>query len=644
MATLTTNCKNKTALACVVTGTTEVALPNTDDSYFMVPEGVVNVDFFPAKPTTIYAENSNISKINLNLTVDHTNTPLRVTEMHFRDQALTGHILNKIQWPTSLLSLDLTRNKITQLNSSCTLPPYLQYLTLSTNKLTTFDNVKLPDTLLEINFDFNTIDTFNVDSASFDILSNASIYTDTVIQVKSCSGTKTKVKGTPFPTPSGKTQAPALTHTICVVSTPTTTAYAPTAATPSSGISPSGSQAGTTSIAPTSNDVAPLSNSSSSSSSSGSSSTGLIVGVICGGVVIVALIAFFIVHKRRRKDDDGKGVNNLTIVGETPSDNPYMKQSSLEPPATSNDSMFAYSYDIRGDPDLINFRIPKRELQNLKVCGAGGFATVYRGTFDGQVVAVKELTPGPHGRGLPPNHIQAFMNEIKLFSTLSHGNIVQFVGASWTTLNDLALITEFMSEGDLRDYLFHDFTTQSLSWYPSNAKATKLSLAMNIADAITYLHSFCPPILHRDLKSRNVLLSADLIAKLTDFGISRELTEETMTAEAGTAAWIAPEVLTNSGHYDQSADIYSFGVVLSELDTWQIPYSSTSSSQSGTSGMSSVHMTMLVAAGKLRPAFRPDCPSSIHELAQECLEMDPTKRPKASKVAYELRRFLREGF
>ncbi|CAK4697217.1 unnamed protein product [Aphanomyces euteiches] len=122
-----------------------------------------------------------------------------------------------------------------------------------------------------------------------------------------------------------------------------------------------------------------------------------------------------------------------------------------------------------------------------------------------------------------------------------------------------------------------------------------------------------------------------------DFGVSRELADETMTAEVGTAAWIAPKVLTNRGHYDQSADIHSLGVVLSEVDTWEVPYSS------NRDGKSTVQLMVLVAGGKLRPSFRSDCPRPFHELAMACLQLSPVKRPKASVVAHKLRKLLRDG-
>uniref|UniRef100_H3G576 Protein kinase domain-containing protein n=1 Tax=Phytophthora ramorum TaxID=164328 RepID=H3G576_PHYRM len=89
--------------------------------------------------------------------------------------------------------------------------------------------------------------------------------------------------------------------------------------------------------------------------------------------------------------------------------------------------------------------------------------------------------------------------------------------------------------------------------------------------ALGYLHACTPPVIHRDLKSNNVLLTDKLEPKVIDFGVSRGLVDLTMTAGVGTPYWTAPEILEGK-RYTEKADIYSFGVVLSELDTGKIPY------------------------------------------------------------------------
>ncbi|DBA05025.1 TPA: hypothetical protein N0F65_000713 [Lagenidium giganteum] len=146
----------------------------------------------------------------------------------------------------------------------------------------------------------------------------------------------------------------------------------------------------------------------------------------------------------------------------------------------------------------------------------------------------------------------------------------------------------------------------------------------------------------------NVLLTKGLRAKVTDFGLSRSMSHQTtMTAEVGTLAWIAPEVLSGE-RYTEKADIYSFGVILSEIDTLRQPYvqhttekSSSgrlSGANTGSSSMNNVHIALMVCSGQLRPDFSPLCPRVVRELADRCLEQDPTDRPSALEALTALQR------
>lgn len=191
-----------------------------------------------------------------------------------------------------------------------------------------------------------------------------------------------------------------------------------------------------------------------------------------------------------------------------------------------------------------------------------------------------------------------------------------------------------MENGDLRSHL------QNLST-PRAWTATKLQLAIDVIEALVYVHSFSPPLVHRDLKSRNVLISGDMVAKLTDFGVSRYQSQDnTMTMGVGTGRWLAPEVISGSSDYGPPADIFSFGVVLSELDTHLLPYEGAV----GSSGrpLAEVALLQMVASGQLRPSFNQTCPSAVLELAQLCMSQSPVDRPAAAEIAYVLRTVQKE--
>ncbi|GMF33241.1 unnamed protein product [Phytophthora lilii] len=122
-------------------------------------------------------------------------------------------------------------------------------------------------------------------------------------------------------------------------------------------------------------------------------------------------------------------------------------------------------------------------------------------------------------------------------------------------------------------------------------------------------------------------------AKLTDFGVSRIMSEEsTMTQGVETSRWEAPEVLAGKEDYNQAADIFSFGVVLSELDTHAIPYDDARGPSDNT--LANVQM---IAMGSIRPSFSACCPPDIRALADRCLAHNPEDRPSAPEVAYALR-------
>ncbi|RHY34958.1 hypothetical protein DYB32_000537 [Aphanomyces invadans] len=235
-------------------------------------------------------------------------------------------------------------------------------------------------------------------------------------------------------------------------------------------------------------------------------------------------------------------------------------------------------------------------------------------------VAMKQLLPS---RAQDIDIIEQFMHEIRLASTLAHPNIVPFIGFTWSNL-------QFKKPVAKRSAMF--------SWQAASdgSHCTKLSIASNVIDAIAYLHGQTPhSIIHRDLKSKNILLNDAFVAHVTDFGVSRQSSSDAlMTARVGTSAWIAPEVLRGE-RYTHQADLYSFGVLLAELDTLQEPYKD-ASLQPDVATMTPSKLATNIAHGKLRPALSKAAPRFIQAMASRCLAFDYTTRPSATQVAMEL--------
>ncbi|KAE8953376.1 hypothetical protein PR003_g33986, partial [Phytophthora rubi] len=216
------------------------------------------------------------------------------------------------------------------------------------------------------------------------------------------------------------------------------------------------------------------------------------------------------------------------------------------------------------DPVILASRIPIDRIELGAVISRGAFGEVYRGRYRDQDVAIKTLLPEKR-KDLA--HIQAFLAEVRLMATMEHPHIVQFVGVAWESLSDLFCVSEFMAGGDLRS-LLKEYLAAGVR---QGMDAGKVRIAYQVAYALTYLHSLEPVVLHRDLKSRNILLTEALDAKITDFGASRIRSDATMTAGVGSSLWMAPEVMMGQ-RYGEKADVFSLGVVISELDTHELPY------------------------------------------------------------------------
>ncbi|KAL3660801.1 hypothetical protein V7S43_014203 [Phytophthora oleae] len=264
-------------------------------------------------------------------------------------------------------------------------------------------------------------------------------------------------------------------------------------------------------------------------------------------------------------------------------------------------------------------RIPYDGLVFQSEVSKGASGEVWICQYGGQQVAVKKLL---HTKDQKAEDVQAFAEEIELTASLIHPHIVKFIGVAWNSLSNLAMVLEYVPGGNLKDYLHKN--SDLLTW-----ARDKIHMALAIAEALEYLHVQTPAIIHRDLKSNNILLTENLDPMLIDFGVSRGKVELTMTAGVGTPYWTAPEVFEGN-RYTEKADIYSFGVVLSELDTGRIPYFD-AVEDDGTKLMP-FQILQEVMYGTLRPSFAEDCPLRIQRIGAACLALDPEERPTAQEL------------
>nr|UWU45059.1 leucine-rich repeat receptor-like kinase [Phytophthora sojae] len=362
--------------------------------------------------------------------------------------------------------------------------------------------------------------------------------------------------------------------------------------------------------------------------SSGTCTECILYVSIIGGCVVVALIVLLLWQRARLRQRA-----SMPSAESSPSSY-YLARSGGET-ANFQSSDKTTTEALLEDPIIVTNRINYKEVKLGKCLSRGGFGLVFVGQYKGRQVAVKKIRPD---RSLDPKDVKAFLKEIILMAELHHPRIVEFVGVAWDNLKHLSAVSEFMEGGDLR-HVLRSFKRQGspLSW-----RSHKAVIALHIAEAMHYLHSHSPKVIHRDLKSKNVLLNRHLEAKLTDFGVSRaqySVQTHAMTAGIGTSFWIAPEVLLGRD-YNEQADIYSFGVVLSEIDTDDYPYWNDANRDGARGKLEEADILRQVAKGNKRPQFSPNCPAAIVLLAESCLQKDPKDRPTAANIVDTLQQLL----
>lgn len=279
-----------------------------------------------------------------------------------------------------------------------------------------------------------------------------------------------------------------------------------------------------------------------------------------------------------------------------------------------------------------------------KELGDGSFGTVYKGKLqDGRVVAVKRLYENKY------RHLKHFMNEVKILSHLQHQNLVSLYGCTSRRSRELLLVYEFVPNGTVANHLHGRHASESfLSW------EVRLNIAIETADALNYLHSIEPPIIHRDIKTSNILLDESFHIKLADFGLSRSFptnATHVSTAPQGTPGYIDPEYYQCCQLTDKS-DVYSFGVVLMELISSKPAVDITQQRHEITLANMAINKIQRQELHELvdpRLGYQSDYSinrmiSQVAELAFQCLQSDGELRPSIKDVVEVLRGIESGGY
>ncbi|XP_019075483.1 uncharacterized protein LOC100256793 isoform X2 [Vitis vinifera] len=249
------------------------------------------------------------------------------------------------------------------------------------------------------------------------------------------------------------------------------------------------------------------------------------------------------------------------------------------------------------ETDCLDYEILWEDLTIGEQIGQGSCGTVYHGLWYGSVSLMKRLR---------------------------HPNVLLFMGAV-TSPQRLCIVTEFLPRGSLFRLLQRN--TSRLDW------RRRVHMALDIAQGMNYLHHFNPPIIHRDLKSSNLLVDRNWTVKVGDFGLSRLKHETYLTTKTGkgTPQWMAPEVLRNEPS-DEKSDVYSYGVILWELATEKIPWDNLNT------------MQVIGAVGFMNQ--RLDIPKEVDlrwaSIIESCWHSDPRSRPTFQELLGKFKDILRQ--
>ncbi|KAD5317274.1 hypothetical protein E3N88_17220 [Mikania micrantha] len=215
----------------------------------------------------------------------------------------------------------------------------------------------------------------------------------------------------------------------------------------------------------------------------------------------------------------------------------------------------------------VEWEILWEDLQIGERIGIGSYGEVYRSEWNGTEVAVKKFM----NQDISGDALTQFKGEIEIMLRLRHPNVVLFMGAV-TRPPNLSILTEFLPRGSLYKLLHR--TNVQLD------EKRRMRMALDVAKGMNYLHTSNPVIVHRDLKTPNLLVDKNWVVKVCDFGMSRMKHHTFLSSKstAGTPEWMAPEVLRNEPS-NEKCDVYSFGVILWELATLRVPWTEMNSMQ-----------------------------------------------------------------
>jgi serine/threonine protein kinase len=351
-----------------------------------------------------------------------------------------------------------------------------------------------------------------------------------------------------------------------------------------------------------------------------------IVAVVGGGVsavVVLSILGFLIFRQRKRVKDSGLG-DGTTRWGPFS----FSTTKSTKTNRSSLPSALCRYFS------LAEIRAATNNFDDVFIIGAGGFGDVYKGYIDGGVnpVAIKRLKPGSQ------QGAHEFETEIEMLSQLRHIHLVSLIGYCNDGV-EMILVYDYMANGTLRDHLYNT-SNRPLSW------KQRLEICIGAARGLNYLHTGAKhTIIHRDVKTTNILLDEKWVAKVSDFGLSKMgptsvSKAHVSTVVKGSFGYLDPEYYRRQ-QLTEKSDVYSFGVVLCEVLCARAPIIRTADKKQvslaewARQSYSSGKINQIVDP-TLKGEIVVECLKKYCEIAVSCLLDNGIERPSMNDVVWGL--------
>jgi len=333
--------------------------------------------------------------------------------------------------------------------------------------------------------------------------------------------------------------------------------------------------------------------------------------VLLSGVVLISLVVFFVAFLRHKRTT-------------------YTKSKDYESKSTTtwNSSL---PTDLCRRFSLDEMRAATQNFDEVFIIGTGGFGQVYKGYIDeGSVpIAIKRLKPDSQQGS------REFLNEIKMLSQLSHLNVVSLIGYC-NDNKEMILVYDFMTRGNLRDHLYNT-DNPTISW------KQRLQICIGVAHGLHYLHTGAKhTIIHRDVKTTNILLDDKWVAKVSDFGLSRlgpigTSKTHVSTDVRGSFGYLDPEYYKRY-RLTEKSDVYSFGVVLFEILCGRPPliHSAERQQVSLSNWVKHCYQSGTISEiiePTLKEEIAAECLKKFCEIGMSCLSENGSMRPAMEDVA-----------